>query len=74
MANSKKPLAAALGAAFLATSISPLVTAESNPVLVVTRKPKAKAAVATRKPREKEAAATRKPTVKEAAAVTSVTT
>jgi uncharacterized low-complexity protein len=31
MANSKKPLAAALGAAFLATSISPLVTAESNP-------------------------------------------
>ena len=31
MANSKKPLAAALGAAFLATSIAPLVTAETNP-------------------------------------------
>jgi uncharacterized low-complexity protein len=31
MAISKKPLAAALGAAFLASSISPLVTAESNP-------------------------------------------
>ena len=31
MAISKKPLAAALGAAFLATSISPLVTAEANP-------------------------------------------
>lgn len=31
MANSKRPLAAALGAAFLATSIAPLVAAESNP-------------------------------------------
>jgi len=31
MALSKKPLAAALGAAFLATSISPLVSAEVNP-------------------------------------------
>lgn len=31
MANSKKPLAAALGAAFLATSIAPLVSAEANP-------------------------------------------
>ena len=31
MAQSKKPLAAALGAAFLATSISPLVSAEVNP-------------------------------------------
>ena len=31
MANSKKPLAAALGAAFLATSIAPLVSAEVNP-------------------------------------------
>jgi uncharacterized low-complexity protein len=31
MAIKKKPLAAALGAAFLATSISPLVSAEVNP-------------------------------------------
>jgi uncharacterized low-complexity protein len=31
MAQSKKPLAAALGAAFLATSISPLLSAEVNP-------------------------------------------
>jgi uncharacterized low-complexity protein len=31
MAISKKPLAAALGAAFLATAISPLVSAEVNP-------------------------------------------
>jgi uncharacterized low-complexity protein len=31
MAISKKPLAAALGAAFLATSIAPLVSAEVNP-------------------------------------------
>jgi uncharacterized low-complexity protein len=31
MAISKKPLAAALGAAFLATSISPLLSAEVNP-------------------------------------------
>jgi uncharacterized low-complexity protein len=31
MANLKKPLAAALGAAFLATSFVPLVAAESNP-------------------------------------------
>ena len=31
MAISKKPLAAALGAAFLATSIAPLAFAESNP-------------------------------------------
>ena len=31
MAQSKKPLAAALGAAFLATSIAPLVSAEVNP-------------------------------------------
>jgi uncharacterized low-complexity protein len=31
MAISKKPLAAALGAAFLATSIAPLVSAASNP-------------------------------------------
>ncbi len=31
MAISKKPLAAALGAAFLATSIAPLVSAEANP-------------------------------------------
>ena len=31
MTNFKKPLAAALGAAFLATSISPLVSAASNP-------------------------------------------
>jgi uncharacterized low-complexity protein len=31
MANSKKPLAAALGAAFLATSIAPLASAEANP-------------------------------------------
>ena len=31
MAKLKKPLAAALGAAFLATSIAPLVSAEMNP-------------------------------------------
>jgi uncharacterized low-complexity protein len=31
MANSKRPLAAALGAAFLASSIAPLVSAEANP-------------------------------------------
>ena len=31
MAQSKKPLAAALGAAFLATAISPLASAEVNP-------------------------------------------
>jgi uncharacterized low-complexity protein len=31
MAISRKPLAAALGAAFLATSIAPLVSAEVNP-------------------------------------------
>jgi uncharacterized low-complexity protein len=31
MAKSKKPLAAALGAAFLATSIAPLASAEVNP-------------------------------------------
>ena len=31
MAIAKKPLAIALGTAFLATSISPLVSAESNP-------------------------------------------
>ena len=31
MAIAKKPLAAALGAAFLATSISPIVSAEANP-------------------------------------------
>ena len=31
MANFKKPLAAALGAAFLATSIAPLASAEVNP-------------------------------------------
>ena len=31
MAQFKKPLAAALGAAFLATSIAPLVSAEVNP-------------------------------------------
>lgn len=31
MAISKKPLAAALGAAFLATSIAPFVSAEANP-------------------------------------------
>jgi len=31
MANSKRPLAAALGAAFLASSIAPLVAAEFNP-------------------------------------------
>ena len=31
MAQSKKPLAAALGAAFLATSLSPLASADVNP-------------------------------------------
>jgi uncharacterized low-complexity protein len=31
MAKSRKPLAAALGAAFLATSIAPLASAEVNP-------------------------------------------
>ena len=31
MAQSKKPLAVALGAAFLASSIAPLATAEVNP-------------------------------------------
>jgi uncharacterized low-complexity protein len=31
MANSKRPLAVALGAAFLASSIAPLVSAEANP-------------------------------------------
>jgi len=31
MAISRKPLAAALGAAFLATSLSPLASAETNP-------------------------------------------
>ena len=31
MAQSKKPLVAALGAAFLATSIAPLASAEANP-------------------------------------------
>ena len=31
MAKSKKPLAAALGAAFLASSIAPVVSAEVNP-------------------------------------------
>ena len=31
MAQSKKPLAVALGAAFLATSIAPLASAEVNP-------------------------------------------
>ena len=31
MAYSKKPLAAALGAAFLATAISPIASAEVNP-------------------------------------------
>ncbi len=31
MAHSKNPLAAALGAAFLATAISPLASAEANP-------------------------------------------
>ena len=31
MAQSKKPLAAALGAAFLATSMAPMVSAEVNP-------------------------------------------
>ena len=31
MAKSKKPLAAALGAAFLATTIAPVVSAEVNP-------------------------------------------
>ena len=31
MAHSKKPLAAALGAAFLASAVSPVVTAGTNP-------------------------------------------
>lgn len=31
MANTKNPIAAALGAAFLATAISPLASAEANP-------------------------------------------
>jgi uncharacterized low-complexity protein len=31
MAQSKKPLAAALGAAFLASTLAPLATAEVNP-------------------------------------------
>jgi len=31
MANFKKPLAAALGAAFMASSVVPLASAESNP-------------------------------------------
>jgi uncharacterized low-complexity protein len=31
MAYSKKPLAAALGAAFLATTVAPMVSADSNP-------------------------------------------
>ncbi len=31
MAISKKPLAAALGAAFMASTVAPLVTAEANP-------------------------------------------
>ena len=31
MAYSKKPLAAALGAAFLAASVSPIVSADTNP-------------------------------------------
>jgi hypothetical protein len=31
MAYSKKPLAAALGAAFLASAVSPIVSADTNP-------------------------------------------
>jgi len=83
MAQSKKPLAVALGAAFLATSIAPLASAEFNPfsaqqlsggyavkVSAATRKPKAKAAAVATRPKAKAAAVATRPKVKVAAVAT----